>query len=614
MSPPPDPSANTLLAASAMYALMDSGVPLGLAVVDADFRFLRINEILAAANGPSVAEHLGRTVREVLPTAADVVEPLLREVLAGRPLRNIRIQAVVPSMPGEVSEWDATYLPIYGPDGQAIGILAHAVNISLQRRNDALQRETDQLRRIMDSSFVYLGLLTPAGVVLEANRAPLEDAGIALDDVRELHVWDAFWFCHDPEIQDWLRDAVPRVAAGETRRRDMLARMAGDTRVTLDYMLAPSRDESGQVIRLVASAIDISDRITAQQALRESEDRYRRVFEGSNLGNALVDRDGRILLVNAAMAMMFGYTPQEMTGMPVHRLVPEHRRAAHVGVMHDFLQQPTRRFMAERQELFALRCDGSEFPVEIALNPLGDGQDSQVLATINDVTERRAAQQQIEGALREKTVLLNEVHHRVKNNLQVISSLLNLQARNAEPGVQAALRDSQSRVRSMALMHQLLYERADFSALDLGPYLRRLAGLLRDTYLGGSSGIRLTVDAPNAGLRLDLQRAIPCGLLVTELVTNAIKHAFPNGLAGEIRVRVNVPSRNETESEAWVDVVDDGVGMPQVAPARKGLGLQLLPMLADQCRSRLERVEAEQGTHYRVLLKLDPLIQGESDG
>jgi len=230
--------------------------------------------------------------------------------------------------------------------------------------------------------------------------------------------------------------------------------------------------------------------------------------------------------------------------------------------------------------------------------------------------ERRAAQQQIESALREKTVLLNEIHHRVKNNLQVISSLLNLQSRNAEPSVQAALRDSQSRVRSMALMHQLLYERADFSALDLGPYLRRLSGLLRDTYLGGSSPVRLQVDAPDTGLRMDLQRAIPCGLLVTELVTNSIKHAFPNGAAGLIMVRVTVLS----PGEACVDVMDDGIGMPAVAPSSKGLGFQLLPLLAEQCRSKLEPIVAEsdsaaqrKGAHFRFQLQLDPLIQGDTD-
>ena len=190
-----------------------------------------------------------------------------------------------------------------------------------------------------------------------------------------------------------------------------------------------------------------------------------------------------------------------------------------------------------------------------------------MLATIQDVTERRAAQRLLEGALQKKTVLLNEVHRRVKNNLQVISSLLNLQSRHAEPAVQAALSDSQSRVSSMALMHQLLYERADFSAVDLGFYLRSLASLLRDTHLGVGSPSRLQVHAPESTLRLDLARAIPCGLLVSELATNSIKHAVPNGASGSIGVRLSVPA----PGQACVEVMDDGVGLPPLPrnpPAR----------------------------------------------
>ena len=604
------------LLAAAMNTLITSNLPVGLAVLDRDMRFVQINEILASANGPSVAAHLGRTLREVLPTAADAVEPLVREVLAGKPLRHIRIVAEVPSMPGEMSEWSATYLPVRRADGEVIGMLAHAVNHSLERRNERLEREGEQLRRVLDNLYVFVALLSPEGRVLEVNRAPLEAGGLTIGDVRDRRIWDTYWWSFDPNVQAWLQDVVKRSAAGEVVRNDIEVRMAGDHRVTFDLMMAPLRDDHGRISHLVASAMDISARVTAQNRLRDSEDRYRRVFEGSNLGNALVDNRGQVLLVNESLAQMFGYAREEMVGMPVHHLVPQRHRDAHVGQVESYLEQPDRRYMAQRGELFALRRDGSEFPVEIALNPLRDGDDSQVLATVNDVTERRAAQQQIESALREKTVLLNEIHHRVKNNLQVISSLLNLQSRNAEPGVQAALRDSQSRVRSMALMHQLLYERADFSALDLGPYLRRLSGLLRDTYLGGSSPVRLQVDAPDTGLRMDLQRAIPCGLLVTELVTNSIKHAFPNGAAGLIMVRVTVLS----PGEACVDVMDDGIGMPAVAPRSKGLGFQLLPLLAEQCRSKLEPIVAEsdsaaqgKGAHFRFQLQLDPLIQGDTD-
>lgn len=591
---------------------MHGDSPIGLALLDRELRYVQINAMLAQANGLSVEAHLGRRVCEVLPLAADSLLPLLQEVLdSGQARANFHVAAEVPSLPGELSDWEASYLPVFGEDGAVAGVLVQALNRSLERRTQQVRLQGEMhLRNVLDSLFVFVGVLDPEGVLLEANRAPLEAAGIRIEEVRGQPVWETFWWSTDVETQDWLRDAVRCVAAGATVRRDVEVRMAGDSRMAIDFMLAPLFDEQGRVTHLVGSASDISARLASERALRDSDDRYRRVFEGSTLGKALVNSQGCILLANASLAQMFGYSTQEMVGMPVHALVPQRQRQAHVGLVQNFMNEPKRRFMAERQELFALRRDGSEFPVEIALNPMREGNDQQVLATISDVTDRRAAQIEIERALREKTVLLNEVHHRVKNNLQVISSLLSLQSRNAEPGVQAALRDSQSRVRSMALMHQLLYERADFSALELGPYLRRLGSLLRETYLSEGSGLNLRIDAPDAGLRIDLQRAIPCGLLVTELVTNAVKHAFVPGEPGLVEVRVNV----DLGGMACVEVVDNGLGLPSLDnPSAKprGLGFQLLPILAEQCRARLEQMPRPPGggTHFRLCLQLDSIQQ-----
>lgn len=595
------------LDAAALQVLLNSELPLGLAVLDADLRYRHINQALARANGLSEAAHLGRRVDEVLPAAAATLMPLLREVLeTGRPRRNFRIEAEVPSLPGERSEWEASYLPIKaGPEPEApvIGVLVQALNRSLERHVQHLQqRGEQQLRRVLDGLFVFVGVLSPEGVLLEANRAPLEAGGLSLDEVRGQPFWDTYWWSHDAEERFWLREAVQRVARGETVRRDVVARMQGDSRMEVDFMMAPLRDEQGRISHLIASGMDISARRASEQALQASEERFRRVFEGATVGMGLVDAQGRILLANESMAQMFGYTRMALAGLPVHELVPQRQREGHHAHVQHFMREPALRYMAKRQELFALRRDGSEFAVEIGLNPLG-GSGGQVLATISDVSERRAAQAQIERALAEKTVLLNEVHHRVKNNLQVISSLLNLQSRSAAPEVQLALRDSQSRVRSMALMHQLLFERSDFSALELGPFLHRLGSLLRDTYLGPGAGssTELHVEAPETGCRLDLQRAVPCGLLVTELVTNAIKHAFPGGRAGQILIRL-WPER------AVVEVADDGVGLPPELKLGegRGLGLQLLPLLADQCRGRLELLRGAAGG-TRMLLHLEDL-------
>ncbi len=476
------------------------------------------------------------------------------------------------------------------------------------------------LRRVLDNLFVFVGVLLPDGRVIETNRAPLEAGGLTKDDVIGRPFWQTPWWTHDPLLVHWMEDAVRRVAAGDTVRRDVVARMAGDTRMDVDFMLAPLVDDRGTITHLIASGMDISARRDSERALARSEDRFRRAFEGASIGMGLVDAEGRLVLANESMARMFGYTQDELTGRSVHELVPQGHRGVHHQHLRDFMRHPTLRYMAKRQELFALRRDGSEFAVEIGLNPMPDSQGQQVLITINDVSERRAAQEQIERALKEKTALLNEVHHRVKNNLQVISSLLNLQARHADGLVRDALRDSQSRVHSMALMHQLLYERADFSALDMGPYLRQLVHLLRHTFMGASEQIQLAVEVPSGHpWRMDLSHAIPCGLVVTELVTNAIKHAFPEGRTGSISVRLGGRTDGVVDgSEAppqppgpWLEVADDGVGLPagMDLSAARSLGFQLLPLLADQCGARLT-LDSHSGTCARLTWPLD--VEGDT--
>lgn len=185
-------------------------------------------------------------------------------------------------------------------------------------------------------------------------------------------------------------------------------------------------------------------------------------------------------------------------------------------------------------------------------------------------------------------VLLNEVHHRVKNNLQVIASLLNLQlAHTDNVAARSALAESQSRVRSMALVHQLLYERQNFASVELGRYLQRLVQLLCQLHAPGRREVAVSVEGSELGIEVDPQRAIPCGLVVHELVTNALKHGFPQGASGSVRVTLN----KSAAGEITVTVADDGVGLPVTMrpEGASSLGLQLVPLLAEQLGAKLRR-------------------------
>lgn len=594
-SPPP-------LSDATLDLLFASELPVGLAVLDHELRYRRINPTLAAFNGVPPAQALGRCVSEVLPLAWPQLQPLLRRVLdAGEPLLGCELLLEVPSRPGELSQWEASYLPIRGGDGGVQGVLVQAVNKSVQQEAERRQRTSAaRLRRVLDSLFAFVGVLDLDGTVLEANRAPLEAAGISLEEVQGRPFWDTYWWSYDPAMQHWLREAVHAAAQGQVVRQDVVVRMRGDARVTVDFMLAPMLDDEGRVLHLVPSGIDVSDRVAGERALRASEARFRSVFEAAPDGMTLVDVQGRMLLANRAMGRLFGSEASELVGGCIDRLVPTTDRPAHADHIRSYFADAQPRLMGKRKRLQGLRSDGSLFNIEVGLNPIPGSEPPEVLATVVDIDDRLAAQALLERALKEKTALLNEVHHRVKNNLQIVSSLLRLQSRHVDEPVRAVLRESQSRVKAMALTHQLLYERSDFSALELGPYLSRLAALLREAYVEPGKDIAMQLDLPGEGLSISLQAAVPCGLIVNELVTNALKHAFQQRSQGCIRIRATRDAQGLFE----IEVADDGPGM-QALPDNdqcQTLGYQLIPLLADQLEARLALV-AGPGTCIRLAFR-----------
>ncbi len=345
-----------------------------------------------------------------------------------------------------------------------------------------------------------------------------------------------------------------------------------------------------------ASAGDSSP--AASGGLRLGEDSFRRVVEWSPSAMVMIDQSGSIVLVNIKTEQLFGYRRKELIGQSVEILVPERYREQHRHFRKGYFNSPQPRPMGAGRDLTGRRADNSEFPIEIGLNPIDTEEGGMVLASIVDITERRRAQQHLEDALREKTVLLNEVHHRVKNNLQIISSLLNLQAEHAsDPRLRAILGESCGRVKAMSLTHQLLYERRDFARLDLADYLQRLAQAIRVSYRPAHGRVALRLELPADGVSLDLERSIPCGLLVNELLTNAFKHAFPEEREGEIVIELY----EDGDGMICFSIADDGVGLPSDVDLAKGssLGWQLVPLFVDQLHGVLE-IERRNGARFSV--------------
>lgn len=581
-------------------------LPLPAAIFDRDGRCLRINRRLTEVSARSADWMVGERVQDVVPELAPKLQSCIASVYRdGAVLR----QQVLSGWPSESASggrvWHAEFSPLRDDEGQMVGVLmvSHEVTGQVERER-TLSDDAAHLRRVLDGLFSFVCVLLPDGTLVEANRAPLQAAGLAWGDVIGRRFWDCRWWDHDPALRERCRDSVLRAAAGETVRFDAQLRMAGDALMDIDYMIAPLIDGQGRITHLIPSGTDITSRVRTEQGLSRSERRFRELFESAPLGLAVVADDGRMVAVNAQLERMTGHDRTDLVGSPVQRLIPDRFGGAHAAHMRAYWDRPQTRPMAERI-LWVKRRDGSEFPVEAGLTPVPSEHGRQVLVTLTDCSQREAAKAQLEGALREKTDLLNEVHHRVKNNLQVVSSLLNVQMRTVPNEAKQALSAAQGRMKAMALIHQLLYEGRDYAQIDLTLYVQRLVRLLRESLLPTGQPIQLLAPAGQAPIWLDLQRAVPCGLLINELVTNALKHAFADGRSGVVEVRLE-----RVDGEARLTVRDDGVGLPEgvsVDGGGSGLGLQLVPLLAQQLGARMQ-VLRDGG----CLFQLDFAAQGAS--
>jgi PAS domain S-box-containing protein len=318
-----------------------------------------------------------------------------------------------------------------------------------------------------------------------------------------------------------------------------------------------------------------SERRQAEAALRESQGLLQGIIDNATASIYVKDIEGRFLLVNRHLADLFGVDRATLLGKTDHDLLPRARADA----VRAFDQRVLAAGTALEAEEVAPLEDGLHTYLSIKA-PLLDaaGRPYALCGISTDITERTRAGEQLRASLREKEVLLKEVHHRVKNNLQLVNSLLALQAaQTGDPRVEGAFLEIQNRVRAMTLVHESLYRARDFASVRLTDHIEDLCAHLYRSYSVDPE--RIALDLHIADVPLDLDLSLRCGLIVNELVSNAIKHAFPSGRAGRISVRFAVVADGYVLS-----VADDGVGLPPGFDLHRAgsLGIQLVMDLADQ--------------------------------
>jgi PAS domain S-box-containing protein len=356
--------------------------------------------------------------------------------------------------------------------------------------------------------------------------------------------------------------------------------------------------ESARRIRLYGS--DITERKRVEVQLRETKEFLEKLIRYANAPIIVWDPGHRITEFNHAFERLTGYRAEEVLGRDLSILFPDSGREGSLAQIARTLEGEN----WESVEIPILQKDGGVRLVLWNSANIYVGEAKTLGATIAqglDITARKEAEGKLKASLEEKEVLLKEIHHRVKNNLQIIASMLNLQmGALRDEATRAPLLESQGRVRTLALIHEKLYGSADLSKIPFDEYISDLATSLVSSYLGPSSRVRLDLDLER--IPLGIETSIPLSLILNELISNALKHAFPGGREGRIAIRLK---RSESSS-LEVSVRDDGVGMPgDLAVETAGtLGLQLVGVLVRQLRADLN-IHREGGTKFRITLRED---------
>ncbi|WP_048191065.1 PAS domain S-box protein [Methanobacterium sp. SMA-27] len=347
---------------------------------------------------------------------------------------------------------------------------------------------------------------------------------------------------------------------------------------------------------IVVTTHPIQQRKEMEDTLRESEEKYRTLFETDPDYTLLIGTDGIIQDVNKATS--------DITGLSREELIGKHFIELELAIPEDipvYVENITQILKGEQIKTFESQFRDKNGKIRwgvITLTPIiKDRSISSIMAIISDFTDRKVAENQLKTTIKEKEVLLREIHHRVKNNMQIISSLLNLQTQHVE-GEETinVLKESQGRVKSLAMIHEKLYQSPNFTDINFKEYIRKLVSDIFYSYGISTGTIESVLNIEDINISIDT--AIPLGLIINELVTNSVKYAFPK-CKGTITLKLK-----SSKEQMELTIADDGIGIPEDTDIEntETLGLQLVKNLINQLDGTL-KLNTDKGTEFKIKFK-----------
>jgi PAS domain S-box-containing protein len=484
-------------------------------------------------------------------------------------------------------EWYNSLL--YNSDGDVVAMysLVHDVT-DREEALDNAKRSMMSYQDLFNSISDAIYLLDKEGTIIEANEGLESTFGYKRTKVvgrhhRMLSAPGKYDEDQIKEIQEKAYEGIPGKYEGWGKKKN------GEIFPT--EFLVNTGNYFGEKVIIVIER-DISDRKESEEALKQREGLFSKLFNSSPIGIALLNEHREVEMVNDGFEHLFGYRENELKGLELDKLIVPEKR-------HDEAVRLTESSKVTEVTEKRIRKDGTILDVIIYAVPVVvEKSIVGIYGIYVDITDRKKAEEQVRKSLREKEMLLAEVHHRVKNNLAVITGLLELQSYSAkDENAKRILKDSQMRVNSIAMVHEKLYQSDDFSEVDINQYFKELTDVIHRTMKRSDVNIHIELDI--IPVKLPIIQAIPCGLLLNEIITNSYKHAFTGRKSGNITVSLSNPC-----GKLLLQIKDDGIGLPDEprGSIHTSLGMTLIKTLSKQLNASFD-YRSEDGAVFEFKFK-----------
>jgi PAS domain S-box-containing protein len=583
-----------------LEALFDA-IPDVLGVLDTNFEIHRYNKAGYEFMNTSPEEIENKRCYELLGNDKECSECPTAKAISTK--KAFRIEKYMHSK----NAWlDARAYPILDENGEVIRIIEHMQDITDHKKALAELKESEErFKTLFDFAPDAYFLTDPYGDIVDGNKAAERILGFSKNFIGK-NLLDAGIFPAS-EKDRGLSILEKNRAIQPTGPDEFLINQEDGTVITAEISTCPVKINEEDYILGIAR--DITDRKHAEQTLKVSEERFRLISENTSDLISIISfsNNPKFKYVSPAYSKFLNYKPSELEGADCFQYVHPDDLKNLLPLLEKYLKKKEiakkGKTILEFNGIIEYRFKdkkGKWHRIESTINKIKE----DLLVVARDVTERRQQQEKIKVSLKEKEILLQEIHHRVKNNLQIISSLLYLQSKNVDsPAVLEHLQDSQSRVKSMALIHEKLYQSNDLANINFKDYVKSLANSLVQTYCKNRSTVGLDININDVFLSID--KAIPCGLIINELLTNSLKYAFPNINNGKINIELkSFKGTGKSKDSYHLCVSDNGIGIPADFDYNKtnSLGIKLVNNLTNQLDGVLE-IENGNGTLFKIMFK-----------